>query len=61
MCCFCLHFSDFNVLFFQKKNVAGYFEKTNMLCKNRANITCREEKYQLPPPRILNGPSLNTS
>ena len=43
MCCFRLHFSDFNVLFFQKNNklVAVYFEK-----------------IPPPPPRIskLKGP-----
>ena len=35
MCCFRLHFYDFIVLFFQKR------EKI---------ITCREEKSQPPPP-----------
>ena len=37
MCCFRLHFSDFNVLFLQKN-------------KKLEKITCREEKSQPPPP-----------
>ena len=50
MCCFRLHFSDFNMLFFEKiKNLLQFiFEKNNLLCKNRKKITCREEKSQPP-------------
>ena len=61
MCCFRLHYSDFNVLFFQKiKNLLQFtFEKNNLLCKKREKITCHEEKSQPPPPPwISNGPSL---
>ena len=61
MCCFRLYFSDFNVLFFQKiKNLLQFtFEKKNCCAKREKKITCREEKSQVPPPRISNGPSLN--
>ena len=61
MCCFRLHFSDFNVLFFQKikKLVAVYFKKNNVLCKKREKITCHEKKS--PPPGISNGPCLMTN
>ena len=50
MCCFRLHFSDFNVLFKKKiKNVLQFaFEKNNLLCKKREKITCHEEKSQPP-------------
>ena len=50
MCCFRLHFSDFNVLFFEKiKNLLQFtFEKNNLLRKKREKITCREEKSQPP-------------
>ena len=60
MCCFRLHFSDFNVLFFQKKNVLQFtFEKITCCAKREKKITCREEKSQPPPPWISNGPSLS--
>ena len=49
MCCFCLHFSDFIVLFF-KKNKKLTSEKNNLLCKKREKITCREKSQTLPPP-----------
>ena len=51
MYCFCLHFSDFSVLFFLKKNLLQFtFEKNNLLCKKREKITCHEEKSKTPPP-----------
>ena len=56
MCCFCLQFSDFIVLFF-KTCCSLLFEKNNLLCKKREKITCR--KVKSPPPQISNGPSLN--
>ena len=52
MCCFRLHFSDFNVLFFEniKKLVAVYFLKKITCCtKREKKITCHEEKSQPPP------------
>ena len=58
MCCFRLHFSSFNVLFFSKKNLLQVtFEKNNMLCKKREKITCLEENPS-PLPCISNGPPL---
>ena len=63
MCCICLHFSDFNVLFFKKnkKLVAVYFLKKITYCakregkitccaKREGKITCCEEKSQPLPP-----------
>ena len=52
MCCFRLHFSDFNVFFSKKIKILLQFtfEKTNLLCKKREKITRREEKSQPPPP-----------
>ena len=53
MCCFLLHFSDFNVLFFQKKlkTCCGLLLKKITCCaKREKKITCREEKSQPPPP-----------
>ena len=50
MCCFRLHFSDFNV-FFQKKikNLLQIaFEKITCCAKTEKKITCREEKSQPP-------------
>ena len=35
MCCFRLHFSDFNVLFFKKNLLQVTFEKNNIFCKKR--------------------------
>ena len=47
MCCFCLHFSDYNFIFPENKKKLWFtFEK----------ITCCKEKSQ--PPWISNGPSL---
>ena len=60
MCCFRLHFSDFNVLFFQK-NKKLTFKKITCCAKREKKITCREEKSQPPPPWISNGPSLTQS
>ena len=60
MCCFHLHFSDFNVLFLQKnkKTCCGLLlEKITCCAKREKKITCREEISQ-PPPWISNGPSL---
>ena len=40
MCCFRLHFSDFNVLFKKIKNLLQFnFEKNNLLCNKREKIT----------------------
>ena len=52
MCCFRLHFSDFNVLFFQKiKNLLQFtLEKITCCAKREEKITCRMEKSQPPPP-----------
>ena len=52
MCCFCLHFSDFNVLFKKKiKNLFQFpFEKMTCCAKREKKITCLEEKSQPPPP-----------
>ena len=52
MCCFCLHLSDFNVLFFQKnkKLVTIYFFKNSCFAKREKKITCRVEKYQPTSP-----------
>ena len=52
MCCFRIHFSDFNVLFFpkNKKNCCSLLLKTMTCCaKRKKKITCCEEK-SLPPP-----------
>ena len=59
MCCFCLHFSDFIALFFQKiKTCCSLLLKKITCCaKREKKITCHEEKFQ-PPPWISNGPSL---
>ena len=60
MCCVCLHFSDFNVLFFQKKTCCSLLLKKITCCaKREKKLTCREEKSQPPNPWILNGPSLS--
>ena len=54
MCCVHLHFSDFNVLFFQKKTCCSLLLKTITCCaKREKKITCREEKSQPPPPPPL--------
>ena len=55
MCCFRLHFSDFNMLLFQK-----LLKKITCYAKREKKITCHEQKSQPPPPprRISNGPSL---
>ena len=62
MCCFRLHFSDFNVLFFEnKKNLLQFTLKKKTCCaKREKKITCREEKSQ-PRPWISNGPSLRSN
>ena len=59
MCCFRLHFSDFNVFFFKKiKNLLQFaFEKNNLLCKNREKNNLSRGKIPAPP-WISNGPSL---
>ena len=50
MCCFRLHFSDFNLLFFQKiENLLQFtLGKNNLFCK-KGEKTCRDEKSQPPP------------
>ena len=53
MCCFCLHFYDFNVLFFQKNKktcCSLLLKKLTCCAKREKKITCREEKSQPPPP-----------
>ena len=56
MSCFGLHFSDFNVLFFEKiKNLFTFEKKITCCAKREKKITCREEKSQ--PPWISNGQS----
>ena len=52
MCCFHLHFSDFNVLFFPKnKNLLQFaFEKNNLLCKKREKNNLMREKILPAPP-----------
>ena len=51
MCCFCLHFSDFIALFFQKiKNLLQFtFEKNNLLCKKREKNNLSRGKIPAPP------------
>ena len=52
MCCFRLHFSDFNVLFFQKNKktcCSLLLKKITCCAKREEKITCREEKSQPPP------------
>ena len=44
MCCFHLHFSNYNVLFFLP------LKKITCCAKREKKITCREEKSQPPPP-----------
>ena len=63
MCCFRLHFSDFNALFFQKiKNLLQFtFEKNNLLCKKREKNNLSRGKIPAPPPWISNGPSLTSN
>ena len=61
MCCFRLHFSDFNVLFFQKiKNFSQFtFEKKITCCAKREKNNFSQGKILAPPPPwISNGPSL---
>ena len=51
MCCFCFHFSDFNV-FFQKKIkilLQFTFEKNNLLCKKREKNNSSLGKIPAPP------------
>ena len=52
MCCFRLHFSDFNALFFEKiKNLLQFnFEKNNLLCKKREKNNLSRGKI----PKICN-------
>ena len=49
---FCFNFSDFNVLFFQKKYLLQFtFEqKIDLLCKKREKYILSEEKIPAPPP-----------
>ena len=62
MCCFRLHFSDFNVsknVKKIKKNLLQFtFEKNNLLCKKREKNNLSRGKIPAPL-RISNGPSLN--
>ena len=58
MCCFCFHFSDFNVFVKKIKNVLPFtFEKNNLLCKKRKENNLPQRK-NLMPPWITTGPSL---
>ena len=51
MCCFRLHFSDFNVLFFEKiKNLLQFtLKKNNLLCKKREKNNLSQGKIPAPP------------
>ena len=57
MCCFCLHFSDFNVLCFQKKKNLLQFTFEKMTCCAKQE---KKNPSPPPPPWISNGPSLST-
>ena len=52
MCCFRLHFSDFNVYFFKKiKNLLRFtFERNNLLCLKREKNNLSRGKIPAPPP-----------
>ena len=59
MCCFCLHFSDFNVLFNKKNLLQFTFEKKKLVVqKEREKSNLSREKIPVPP-WISNGPSLS--
>ena len=49
MCCFCLHFSDFNALFFQKKHLLQFtFEKITCCAKReKKKIVARKNPSPL--------------
>ena len=51
MCCFRLHFSDFNVYFFKKiKNLLRFtFERNNLLCLKREKNNLSRGKIPAPP------------
>ena len=52
MCCFRLHFSDFNVLFFEKnkKTAVYFFKKLLVVQKERKNNLSRGKIPAPPPP-----------
>ena len=55
MCCFRLHFSDFNVLFFQKNKKIWWkfaFEKNDFLCKKSEKNNLSQGKILLLPTDI---------
>ena len=51
MCCFRLHFSEFNVYFFKKiKNLLRFtFERNNLLCLKREKNNLSRGKIPAPP------------
>ena len=49
MCCFRLHFSDFNVLFLKQNLLLVTFEKNNILCKMKENNNLSRGKIPAPP------------
>ena len=59
VCCFRLHFFDFNVFFPKKKKscCSLLLKKITCCAKIEKKISRRQEKSQ-PPPWISNGPSL---
>ena len=62
-CLHCLHCFDLHCYFFQKvKGLLQFtFEKNNLLCKKREKNNLSQGKIPAPPPpRISNGPSLNS-
>ena len=62
MCCFCLHFSDFNVLFFQnnKKTCCSLLLKKKLVVQKEGKNNLSQGKIPAPP-WISNGPSLTAS
>ena len=50
MCCFRLHFSDFNVLLKKKTCCSLLWKKITYFAKRENEITFCEEKSQPPPP-----------
>ena len=49
MCCFHLHFSDFDVLSFQKKLLQVTFEKNDLMCKKKRKSNLWRGKIPAPP------------
>ena len=58
MCCFGVHFSDFNELFKKIKNLCSLLlNKNNLLCEKKEKNNLSRGK--IPPPWISNGPFLS--